>query len=154
MLAKGVRGVVSFADPVPRRSNSGALIAVGHVGTIYPASNAAYCGRATARTVKLLPNGTVFNSRAAQKIRRQEQGHEYAAAQLIRLGASAPQAGSDPVLCLRDALLAVGARNVRHAGPHRYVFRLGRNRRERESIRLGIDRRPYPKRPDHDPVRP
>ncbi|EPH46910.1 hypothetical protein ABT390_33790 [Streptomyces aurantiacus] len=62
LLTHGVRGIVSFADPVPRRSNTGALIAVGHVGTIYQASNAAYCGRATARTVKLLPDGTVFNS--------------------------------------------------------------------------------------------
>ncbi|MFI6658036.1 hypothetical protein ACIBL8_21235 [Streptomyces sp. NPDC050523] len=154
LLTRGVRGVVSFADPVPRRSDSGALIAVGHVGTIYQASNAAYCGRATARTLKLLPDGTVFNSRAAQKIRRQEQGHEYAAAQHIRLGAPVPRAGADPALWLRDALLAVGARNVRHAGPHRYVFRLGRKRREREGIRLGIDRRPYPKCPDPDPARP
>ncbi|MGA5508963.1 hypothetical protein [Streptomyces umbrinus] len=124
------------------------MIAVGHVGTIYQASNAAYCGRATARTVKLLPDGTVFNGKAAQKIRKQEQGHEYAAAQLIRLGAPVPRAGSDPALWLREALLAVGARNIRHAGPHRYVFRLGRNRRERNSIELGIEPGPYPKRPD------
>ncbi|CCK24436.1 hypothetical protein BN159_0057 [Streptomyces davaonensis JCM 4913] len=126
LLARGMRGVVSFADPVPRRSDRGALIAVGHVGTIYQASNAAYCGRATARTVKLLPDGTVFNSRAAQKIRRQEQGCEYAAAQLIRLGAPVPRAGVDPALWLRDALVAVGARNVRHAGPHRFCGRLSR----------------------------
>ncbi|MFG2731601.1 hypothetical protein [Streptomyces canus] len=91
-----MRGVVSFADPAPRRNNAGFLIAVGHVGTIYQASNAAYCGRATPRTVKLLPNGTVFNGKTAQKIRKQEQGHEYAAAQLIALGAPVPRAGSDP----------------------------------------------------------
>lgn len=62
LLSHGVRGVVSFADPVPRRTASGALIMPGHMGTIYAATNAVYAGRATARTVKLLPDGTVFNS--------------------------------------------------------------------------------------------
>jgi hypothetical protein len=35
LLAGGVRGIVSFADPVPRRTASGSLIMTGHVGTIY-----------------------------------------------------------------------------------------------------------------------
>ncbi|MER7056591.1 hypothetical protein [Streptomyces sp. NPDC000351] len=73
LLAQGVRGVVSFADPVPRRTASGLLVMPGHVGTIYAATNALYTGRATARTVKLLPDGTVFHDRTAQKIRREEQ---------------------------------------------------------------------------------
>lgn len=72
LLRHGVRGVISFADPVPRRDASGALIAAGHIGTIYQASNAVYLGRATPRTVKLLPDGTILNDRAAQKVRRQE----------------------------------------------------------------------------------
>ncbi|MGW1870426.1 Mom family adenine methylcarbamoylation protein [Streptomyces mauvecolor] len=91
LLADGVRGVVSFADPVPRRTVSGALVMPGHVGTIYAATNALYTGRATTRTVKLLPDGTVFHARAAQKIRRQEQGHEYAEAQLRAFGAPPPR---------------------------------------------------------------
>ncbi|MET8572982.1 hypothetical protein [Streptomyces sp. NPDC004783] len=149
LLAEGVRGVVSFADPVPRRTASGTLVMPGHVGTIYAATNALYTGRATARTVKLLPDGTVFHDRTAQKIRRQEQGHEYAAAQLIALGAPRPRPGCDPARWLREALAAVGARNVRHRGAHRWVFRLGRTRREREDIKLGVPSlRPYPKRPD------
>ncbi|MGI5507601.1 hypothetical protein [Streptomyces sp. CA-106131] len=119
------------------------------MGTIYQASNAVCLGRATPRTVKLLPDGTVLNDRAAQKIRRQEQGHEYAEARLIALGARVPPAGGDPTVWLREAFEAVGARNVRHLGAHRYVFRLGRNRRERESIRLGpLAVTPYPKSPD------
>lgn len=153
LLAAGVRGVVSFADPVPRRSASGALVMPGHVGTIYAATNAVYAGRATARTVKLLPDGTVFHDRAAQKIRRQEQGCEYAAAQLTALGAPRLRPGSDPALWLREALTAVGARNLRHRGAHRYVFRLGRTRREREEIELGLPAlRPYPKQADAEPA--
>lgn len=42
LLADGVRGVVSFADPVPRRTASGRLVMPGHVGTIYAATNAVY----------------------------------------------------------------------------------------------------------------
>jgi hypothetical protein len=126
LLARGVRGVVSFADPVPRRTASGVLVMPGHVGTIYAATNAVYASRATARTVKVLPDGTVFHERAAQKIRRQEQGHQYAEAQLIALGAPVPRAGCDPAVWLRDALAAVGARNVRHRGAHRFCGRLPR----------------------------
>ncbi|MEU7198127.1 hypothetical protein AB0B04_32170 [Streptomyces xinghaiensis] len=149
LLVRSVRGIVSFADPVPRRDASGAVIAVGHVGTIYQATNAVYAGRATPRTVKLLPNGTVLNERVAQKVRRQEQGHEYAERLLVQLGAPVFPAGADAKVWLREALEAVGARNVRHRGAHRYVYRLGRNRREREGIRLGLPAvGVYPKIPD------
>ncbi|MET9513122.1 hypothetical protein ABZX62_32525 [Streptomyces flavidovirens] len=98
----------------------------GHVGTIYAATNAVYAGRATARTVKLLPDGTVFHDRAAQKIRRQEQGCEYGAAQLTALGAPRPRPGCDPALWLREALATVGARNIRHRGAHRFCGQLPR----------------------------
>ncbi|MET9913476.1 hypothetical protein ABZZ74_43115 [Streptomyces sp. NPDC006476] len=93
------------------------------------------------------------SDRAAQKIRRQEQGHEYAEAQLIALGAPVPRAGCAPAIWLREALVAVGARNVRHRGAHRYVFRLGKNRREREQINLDLPaQRPYPKQADPEPI--
>jgi len=149
LLERGIRGVVSFADPVPRRDATGGRVVVGHVGTIYQASNAVYLGRATARTVKVLPDGTILNDRTAQKIRGQEQGHEYAEAKLISLGAPVPRAGGDPAAWLRMALAAVNARSVRHRGAHRYVFRLGKDRRAREAIRLGLPViATYPKQPD------
>lgn len=149
LLAAGVRGVVSFADPVPRRTAAGEVVVIGHVGTIYQAANASYTGRATARTLILLPDGTVLNARAAQKVRRQEQGHEYVEQSLIRLGAAPRRACQPPSEWLKQALVDVKACRVRHRGAHRYVFRLGRNLRERERIRLAIpEQRPYPKRPD------
>lgn len=52
-------------------------MAVGHVGTISK-QRPVYTGRATPPTVKLLPNGVVLNELTAQKVRRQEQGHECA----------------------------------------------------------------------------
>ncbi|MET7889497.1 hypothetical protein ABZT11_43145, partial [Streptomyces avermitilis] len=63
-----------------------------------------------------------------------------------------PRTGIEPAIWLREALVAVGARSVRHRGAHRWVFRLGRTRREREEIRLGLlAQQPYPKRPGTEP---
>ncbi|MFI8932411.1 hypothetical protein ACIG3E_32705 [Streptomyces sp. NPDC053474] len=148
LLAAGVRGVISFADPVPRQDVHGRLTAIGHVGTIYKATNSIYTGRAAARTLRLLPDGTVLHDRAVQKVRRQEQGHRYVENKLISLGAPVPRAGCDPAEWLREALEAVRVRRLRHRGVHRYVFRLGKNRRERERVRLGRPELPPPERPD------
>ena len=61
---EGVRGVVSFSDPVARRDATGGLVFPGHIGTLYQASNATYAGRGAARTVLVLPDGRVLNERA------------------------------------------------------------------------------------------
>ncbi|MFJ5926617.1 hypothetical protein ACIQF6_28840 [Kitasatospora sp. NPDC092948] len=152
LRAAGVRGVVSFADPVPRRGADGRLVAVGHVGTIYQATNALYTGRAAPRTLKILPDGRVLSERAVQKVRRQEQGHQYAERILCSFGARPLRAGDDPTLWLRRALAEAGVRTLRHRGAHRYIFRLRARRREREAIRLGVQPDPrYPKAPDLDP---
>lgn len=79
----------------------------------------AYTGRATARTVKLLPDGTVFHARAAQKIRRREQGMSTPPPNSSR----SELRGRDPALWLRDALVTGGARNIRHRGAHRFCGR-------------------------------
>ena len=41
---EGVRGIVSFSDPVARRDLAGRVVFPGHVGAIYQASNAIYAG--------------------------------------------------------------------------------------------------------------
>lgn len=149
LLARGVRGVVSHADPVPRLTADGRAVTIGHIGRIYQATNAAYCGRATPRTVILLPDGRVLSDRSAQKVRQQERGYEHVERMLTGLGASIPRAGQDPAEWLREALGEIGARRMRHRGVHRYVFRLGRNHRERDRVRLGHPAvLPYPKHPD------
>ncbi|WP_143626223.1 hypothetical protein [Streptomyces viridosporus] len=93
------------------------------------------------------------SDRAAQKVRRQEQGHQYVEARLIALGAPVPRAGCDPAVWLRKALTAISARTVRHTRRHRFIFPLGQNRRQRARIKIGIDARPpYPRRPDPEPA--
>jgi hypothetical protein len=142
----GIRGIVSFSDPLPRRTAAGLLVMPGHVGTIYQATNATYTGRATPRTLALLPDGTVLNDRARQKVRKQEAGHEYAEARLIALGARPLAAGQNPAAWLAEALNAAGARKVRHPGNHRYLFLVGETRRDRRSVRVTLPARPYPSR--------
>ena len=139
-----MRGVVSFSDPLARRTADGRIVFPGHIGLIYQASNAAYLGRSAARTIHLLPDGRVLCGRALQKIRAGEVGWEYAARQLVGAGARPRRAGEDGATFLRRALQEAGVRTVRHPGNHRYAFRIGQQRR---SVRLGLDAQPYPKDP-------
>ena len=142
----GIKGIVAFSDPAPRHRVDGSVIMPGHVGIIYQASNAVYTGRSTPRTLTLLPDGSVFSDRAAQKIRAGERGHEYAERQLIRLGARPPLAGESPAAWLAGVLCSIGARKIRHPGNHRYAFRLGTTRSGRAAVRIGMAGGPYPKR--------
>lgn len=68
----------------------GAWVSPGHIGGIYQALKGAYLGTATARTHKLLPDGTVLSDRAIQKIRAQETGWHYAAELLVNTGEPSP----------------------------------------------------------------
>ena len=140
----GLRGLVCFADPVERRRADGTLVKPGHVGIIYQATNARHAGRSTARSLVVLPDGTVFSARAASKVRRRERGWRYGVDQLVSIGATAPQGAEDMAAWLRAALDEVGARRFRHPGNHRYLFALGRNPRERRSVELAMAAGPYP----------
>ena len=136
----GVRGVVTFADPMPRSDAGGYPIKRGHIGIVYQAGNAAYCGRSTPRTLALLPDGSVLPARAAQKVRAGEPGAGGVERRLIALGAAPrPRSTTDRARWLADALTQIGAHHVRHPGNHRYVYRLGRG------IPLGMPAQPYPK---------
>lgn len=137
LRCEGYAGVVSFSDPHPRETTSGETIFPGHVGTIYQAHNAVYLGRARRDTIRLLPDGCVFSSRAIQKIRKSERGWRYAVDQLVAAGAPAP--GADLRAWLPTALATV-TRTVRHPGNHKYAWAL--DRRGRRALPASM---PYPK---------
>lgn len=128
LRARGLRGVVSFSDPVPREDLHGRRVFPGHVGTIYQAANARHLGRGTAQLLHLLPDATVFSRRAAQKIRSGEKGWRYAAAQLERWGAD--PLFDDADRGARAAWLrrwtAELTRPLRHPGNYRYAWALAR----------------------------
>jgi hypothetical protein len=133
----GYRGVVSFSDPTPRTDRAGRVVFPGHLGTIYQAHNAQYLGRGTARTLRLLPDGSVMSARSIQKIRSGERGWRYSAALLSGAGAGAPPTGDRGAwLC---ASLARVTRRLAHPGNHRYAWPL------RRGVQLGMTPGRYPK---------
>ena len=117
----GIIGIVSFSDQIARQAFDGRTIFAGHVGTIYQAHNATYLGRATARRLKILPDGTVLSDRTVQKIRAQEKGHQYATRLLETFGAE-PISGC-PVAWL-DQWLPKLTRPLAHPGNHKYAWML------------------------------
>lgn len=128
LRARGIRGVVSFSDPIARTDDQGRPVFPGHLGTIYQAHNARYLGRGTARSLKLLPDGTVLSARAIQKIRAGTKGWRYAAEQLQAFGAEPLDAAAD-----RGARMDwLGrwmprlTRDLRHPGNLRYAWPLAR----------------------------
>lgn len=150
--ATGLRGVVSFSDPVPRTTLDGRVVCRGHVGVVYQASNARYTGRGAPGVVCVLPDGTALPRRALSKLRAGDTGRAYAERRLRRFGAPPLEPGQNVDAWLAAALRAARARLVRHPGCHRYVFVL--DRRERRHYVVAVPDLPYPKRKDTQEVLP
>ena len=142
--ARGIESLVSFSDDVPRTNASGEEVRRGHVGTIYQASNARYIGRGTPRTLRLLPDGTVFSDRSIQKIRARERGWEYAMRTLVRFGATPLTEDEDSRAWLKT-WLPQKTRPLRHPGCHKYLIGMTRQTRRIISRREDLPRLPYPK---------
>lgn len=140
LRTEGLRGVVSYSDPMPRRLADGTVIFAGHIGTIYQAFNGTYLGQAPTRTLRLLPDGRTFSARAMQKIRTRDQGWEYSVAQLVAVGAPPLRSQDDSREWLRTWLPLV-TRAVRHPGNLKYAW--GLNKRSRRSLPASL---PYVKR--------
>lgn len=145
----GIRGVVSFCDPLPRHRRDGTVVMPGHVGTVYQALNFVYTGRTRAHSVTLLPDGSVMHGRAQAKIRSQHTGHRYAERLLEDLGATPMTVDDDPAVWLRQALATIGAVTVRHPGNHRFCVTLGGRRHARHLVLA-----PHPGRPGRATYQP
>lgn len=150
LRAEGLHGVLSFSDPVRRRTKRGAVVTPGHVGTIYQAHNARYLERATARTLWLFDDGTTLSDDALRKLLHGKQGWRYAARLLADKGLPPPPLPYDDPdgEWDGDAAAAYWAgvsgrlRRLRHPGNHRYGW--GLDPRTRRRMRPNPDR--YPKR--------
>lgn len=137
---RGILGVVSFSDPVRRRTSEGQVIAPGHTGCVYQALSACYVGRSDGRTLHLLPDGRVFNHRTEQKIRKREVGWRYGVEELRSYGAD--PVWDDPKAWLEHWLPRI-TRPLVHKGNHKYKWALHRSMR----ASLGASK-PYPKQID------
>jgi hypothetical protein len=155
--AAGIRGIVSFADPMPRHREildidqygssviRTEVITPGHVGVIYQATNGRALGRSTARTLTYLPSaGIVLSDRTLSKIRGQERGADGAERQLVGLGARARRAGESARAWLPEALTDLGVTKVRHPGNFRYAWTLGTPSQRRHTA-IGLADTRYPK---------
>lgn len=91
-------------------------------GNFYQASNGVYLKRTTPRTLKLLPDGSVFSDRAASKIRTRERGWRYAANILVKHGATEPPA--DNLTAWLRHWTTLLTRPLKHWGNHRYAWSL------------------------------
>lgn len=119
-----VRGVVAYSDPVERRNEAGELVKRGHVGTIYRATNAAYRGLSSRRTLWLSPSGQALAERALSKVRLGETGEGYVMDRLQQLGAPARGRAEDGAEYI-DRLKACGwLKPLRHPGNHTYTWAL------------------------------
>ena len=140
---KGIRAVVSFADPLEYRQ--GALVVKSsHWGTIYQASNATYVGRSWARTHLVAPDGRPVSPRALSKIRAQDRGSAYAERQLVQRGAPARAFGESPNDWLDRVMASPGFTHQRHPGNLTYVFGLDALGRSRIAAQHGAGL-PYPR---------
>lgn len=137
---RGILGVVSFSDPVPRRTLEGRVVLPGHWGCVYQALSATYVGRGTARTLRLLPDGTVLNERAIQKVRKLEKGFAGQVEKLRSYGAD--ELWGDPAAWVRHWVPRL-TRPLPHGGNHKFVWALGRKLRP-----FLPDPLPYPKKTD------
>lgn len=138
LRVKGLSGVLSMSDPTPRANAAGDIVFPGHVGTIYQAINATYMGLATPRTLRVLPDGTILNGRAQQKLRSGEKGWRYVANLLVAHGAD--PLGMAPGTDWLQRELPKVTTTMRHRGNHRYAWAL--NKRDRRHLPASL---PYPK---------
>jgi hypothetical protein len=145
---KDVAGVVSYADPLERRTAAGVVYKRQHWGTIYQATNALFVGRSSPRRLLLAPSGQVVSDRSLSKIRQEERGWRYASAQLMAAGAPPRAAHEEAAAWVARVERTPGFRRVRHDGNLTYVFGLTRSSRRTIAARHagGL---PYP-RPSHD----
>jgi hypothetical protein len=125
----GVVGVVSFSDDVPRTTGDGRQVFAGHIGNIYQAHNGIYRGRATARTLQLLPNGLMLSDRAQSKIRKRERGWRYSSEQLVAHGAAPLDECEDAAEWLARWKAAL-CRPLRHPGNHKYIWAVDKHARK------------------------
>jgi len=141
LRSEGFAGVVSYSDPVPRLDGQGRAAFRGHIGTIYQAHNAVFTGRSKPETKWLLPDGGVFESRAANKVTAGDTGRAYAERGLVHFGASPLEPGEDAAAWLAKWRQAI-CRPIKHAGNLRYLWSL--NHRDRRYLPPGL---PYPRFP-------
>lgn len=119
-----VRAVLSYSDPVERRTIDGAVVMPGHVGTIYQAFNGRYLGRSRPSQVILGADGRPVSPRAISKIRNLSRGWRYSLRALMEAGAPSVRKGEPAREWVGRALREGPFRRIPHDGNHVYAWPL------------------------------
>lgn len=125
----GLRAVLSYSDPMVRRTADGELVTPGHVGVIYQAHNGRYVGRSEARWCWFDRAGRIVSRRALSKVRGDERGAASAYAALVAQGAPERRALEDGAAWVARALVEAPWTRVRHPGNLAYVWPIGSDRK-------------------------
>ncbi|MAG24163.1 hypothetical protein CMI47_01160 [Candidatus Pacearchaeota archaeon] len=154
------RAIVSFSDPVARRSTDRVLITPGHIGTIYQAFNMRFVGRSAPRKMLLTEAGfETLVPRSVSKIKTKEDGWHRNMVRLSQAtGFAPPRNKSEASLRRWVEMVESTLRPMAHPGNIAYAYALRlpletkgkRARRERRRIIEGVEegfpqRRPFPK---------
>jgi hypothetical protein len=129
--------VLSYSDPMPRRTDDGHVVMPGHVGVIYQGHNGRYLGCSSPRSIWLDRSGQVVSRRTLDKVLSGDRGHAAAVDELVRLGA--PRPGAADLRAWLPGALRSTCRQVRHPGNHVYAWPLDRSASLAPS-------QPYPRR--------
>jgi hypothetical protein len=114
--------VLSYSDPMPRMTVSGEVRHVGHIGQIYIASSALFCGRAKPRRLWLAQDASIVSERSLSKLRTGERGAAAAYQRLINLGAPRRLLGEDDRSYVQRALRDGPFRRLSHPGNWVFAF--------------------------------
>jgi len=145
--------LLSYSDPVPRRSLAGFLTMPGHIGNIYQAHNAIYVGYSAPKTLYLDRHGTAPDGRMLSKIRSldrrsPERGSESAARRFVaQYGAPERQIGESYADWVIRAFVSPAFRAVPHGGNLTYLWALGGKRLQRTLEAAFPPAMSYPKTP-------
>lgn len=136
------RAVLSYSDPVARRSALGQIIKNGHVGCIYQGLGAIHPGFGAARTLHLAPDGRVVHPYAFDKVAKGRRNAAAAERAILAAGCPPRLPGEVPDAWVARAKAAL--RPFRHPGNIAYVWGLDRDAWTRIRALHG-DGLPYPK---------
>lgn len=124
-----LRAVLSYSDPMVRRTEAGELVTPGHVGVIYQAHNGRHVGRSEARWSWFDRHGRIVSRRALSKVRGDERGAASAYASLVAQGAPERRPLESGPAWVARVLVESPWTKIRHPGNLAYVWPVGRDRR-------------------------
>jgi hypothetical protein len=143
----GVKAVLSYSDPLERRSADGYLVKRGHYGTVYRGLSATFMGRSSKRTLVLDRHGRVISERSLSKLRNDESGAAGAYRMLIEAGAPRRMLGESGREYVERVLKEGPFTKQKHPGNLVFGWGVG-SKGERSSVRKAMKGLAYPPYPE------